>query len=360
MAKIIPMPDQTKHHVEASQWLSSIDAGLNETEKHEFQEWLATDVKNRDAFQYLAHLWDDMDDLSRLAEIFPDDGQVERKHSSANWSIAASIAVVLISITLYFGKENMHQGDLVKSYETSIGEHSSVNLPDGSVLVLNTNSLVKVSYKEAYRLITLERGEININVAHDEFRPLSVKAGDNFVQAVGTAFNIELLEDSKFELIVTEGEVRVSDRKHFEATLAHIPTGTNSPNLRKRGYVPIRLDEYSLSISKGERIVISTQPLKGVQNLPTEPSKIAEFEIQAALSWRQGNLTFNGESLENAISEISRYTSAKFEFDSEELKNVRIAGMFKSGDVNGLLLALEDSFDISSQKVDEEKYRLYR
>jgi transmembrane sensor len=360
MTKIIPMPDQTKHHVEASQWLSSIDAGLDETEKHEFQAWLTSNVKNRDAFQYLAHLWDDMDDLSRLADIFPDDGQVERKHSGASWSIAASIAVVLISITLYVGKGYMHQGDLVKSYETSIGEHSSVNLPDGSVLVLNTNSLAKVSYKDAYRLITLERGEINIDVAHDESRPLSVKAGDNVVQAVGTAFNIELLADSKFELIVTDGQVRVGDRKNFEVTLARIPRGPNSAKLTKRGNVPVRLDEDSLSISKGERIVISAQNLKGVENFPTAPSKIAEFEIQAALSWRQGNLTFIGESLENAISEISRYTSVKFEFDSEELKNVRIAGMFKSGDVNGLLLALEDSFNISSQKLDEEKYRLYR
>lgn len=360
MTKVIPMPDQTKHQVEASLWLSSIDAGLTEPEKREFQAWLASDVKNREAFQYLAHLWDDMEDLSRLAEIFPDDGRVERKYSWAHWSIAASIAVVLISITLFVGKGSMHQSDLVKRYETSIGEHSSVSLPDGSVLVLNTNSLVEVSYKDAYRLITLERGEINIDVAHDESRPLSVKAGDKVVQAVGTAFNIELMEDSIFELIVTDGKVRVSDRKNFELTLADIPKLTNSENQRKRGYVPARLNEDSLSISKGERIVIGTRDMKGVKGLSTEPSKIGEVEIQAALSWREGNLMFNGESLESAISEISRYTSAKFEFDSEELKSVRIAGMFKSGDVNGLLLALEDSFDITSQKVGEDRYRLYR
>jgi len=155
---------------------------------------------------------------------------------------------------------------------------------------------------------------------------------------------------------VTDGKVRVGDRFEFEKSLARKPSSKGVKAHDDKAYIPVMLAQDSLSVSKGERAVIGTSDLIG----PQEFKKIADTEIKVALSWREGNLSFNGESLEFAISEISRYTSTEFQFETEELKQVRIAGSFKSGDVNGLLSALEDSFEISSRKIDEETFRLYR
>lgn len=355
MTNVVSMPDQSRHHVEASEWVSRIDAGLTQAEELEFKGWLSRDDRNRDAFIYLAHLWDDMQGLSRLADLFPnEEAPVTTRVQGSRFAIAASLALVCLIAAFVLGQGAWFSSGVDKSYETSVGEHSTVSLPDGSQLVLNTNSLVTVSYKEDYRLVTLERGEIHIEVEHDEARPLSVKAGGKVVQAVGTAFNIELFDDRQFELIVTDGKVRVGDRAQFEASLAEVANNQGDAAAASEEIEPVRLGQSSLAVSKGERILL------GVQAELEALEKIPELEIEAVLSWRQGNLAFNGESLEEAISEISRYTSTEFVFENEELKGVRIAGLFKSGDVHGLLSALEESFAISSRKIDKEKYSLYR
>ena len=81
-------------------------------------------------------------------------------------------------------------------------------------------------------------------------------------------------------------------------------------------------------------------------------------EIEVYLSWRDGNLIFDGESLGDAISEISRYTTVKIVFVDEDLQRIRIAGLFKTGDVSGFLSSLRANFDIAYEQVDDNTIQL--
>ena len=93
-----------------------------------------------------------------------------------------------------------------------------------------------------------------------------------------------------------------------------------------------------------------------LQRLQDKVTKVDPIEIAANLSWRQGNIIFRGESLAEAMVEISRYTDIKFELaDNEELQKVQVAGMFKTGDVTGLLDVLTRNFNISYQKLGPYK-----
>ena len=58
------------------------------------------------------------------------------------------------------------------------------------------------------------------------------------------------------------------------------------------------------------------------------------------------------------MKEVSRYTSIAFVFLDDDLKKVRIAGLFKAGDVDGLLAVLRQNFDIAYERVGEEKVLL--
>ncbi len=73
------------------------------------------------------------------------------------------------------------------------------------------------------------------------------------------------------------------------------------------------------------------------------------------MSWRQGNLIFRGESLEDAVAEIGRYTTVEFVILDDDLRKVRIAGLFKAGDVDGLLATLRENFNISYQHTGDGK-----
>ena len=63
-----------------------------------------------------------------------------------------------------------------------------------------------------------------------------------------------------------------------------------------------------------------------------------------------GNLVFRGETLQDALDQLSRYTPENFKVVDPRISDVRIAGLYKAGDVDGLLLALKENFNIASMR----------
>jgi len=226
----------------------------------------------------------------------------------------------------YLHWENSHK--VTESfYQTLVGEQQQIQLSDGSQLILNTNSQVKVVYSQKQRLVFLNRGEIHIEVAHAPERPLSVIAGSKVVQAVGTAFDVQRVNSEKVRLWVTEGRVLVTER-------------------RLDNIVPLqKIEELSanvIAVSKGEKMILTAAASKKVE-------QIAESDMNAQLSWRQGNIVFRGETLDEAVLEFSRYSDKKFIIADESLRHVRIAGVFKIGDTERLLSTLRNNFSIEYQ-----------
>ncbi len=329
---------------QASDWIAKLDRELSNVEKSEFQYWLSQDNDNIKLLLEIAKMWDKMDDLSRLSDLFPQE-QVKKKSTPWFVAVAASFVVAIIfslvsGVSGFSPFTDQTPSSLIvmqASYQTSIGESNTINLPDNSKLILNTDTFVQVKYTQGARLIELQRGEIHINVAHDKSRPLSVLANGKIIQAVGTAFNVQVNNDL-VELIVTDGKVLVAKQKN-------ISLNSDIEQIAKR------LPQNSMAISKGEKVELDL-----TSQSAEKITKIEPIEIAASLSWRRGNLIFRGESLAEAMAEISRYTDIEFELaDDEQLKNVQVAGMFKTGDVTGLLNVLSQNFNISYEKVSSDK-----
>ncbi|MFT7558255.1 MAG: transmembrane sensor [Flavobacteriales bacterium] len=353
MSKVVKFASLEDIRSEASEWVARLDRGLNQSEQDALQSWMALSDTHKNCLFEMTKLWDDMDCLARLAALFPEHSSkstitAKPRYKYAFIAMAASITLAIMA-TLSFNTRIVNQ--LVPAqiaqifglkstdkdiYETSIGEYSTVTLTDGSLLTLNTDTLVKVGYNDDSRLLYLLRGEIHIKVSHDKARPLSVMAGQKVVQAVGTAFNVQLTDDKKVELIVTDGKVLVAE------------TGDNDVF---ENIAPLALPAASLAVSKGEKII-----LDGGNK---QVDKINTIDIEASLSWRQGNIVFSGETLEEALLEIGRYTDVKFHVQDENIKSVRIAGMFKAGDVSGLLIALKENFNIDSDKTSGNIVQLH-
>lgn len=347
MSNIIEFPNREQIYDQASLWIARIDRELTAQEQHELSQWLAASEQHRAVLFEMAELWDKMDSLARLADLFqaPTNTQQLNTHKPRFYgAIAASFALLAMVIGWNFNPQ-LHNQLLSFSpfqqqaidgvYETAVGEHSNVNLPDGSQLVLNTNSRVTVKYTEGHRLFLLERGELNIEVAHDKTRPLSVVAGNKVVQAVGTAFNVRIRNDNEVALLVTDGKVLVAKQDA-------------QPEIEK--IIAKRLPTNAMAVAKGEKVLLGSEQ--------ETIAKADDNDIAAQLSWRQGNLVFRGETLEDALIEINRYTSIQFEVADDSIKQERIAGLFKAGDVDGLLAALEQNFNIHNERIGNNKIRL--
>lgn len=333
---------------QACDWISRIDRGLQPEEHQALQQWLAENPQQQDVLLEVAKLWDKMDVLSRLSDLFPVAEKTKSPNLVKHWAAAASVAALCLLGALMFRSDvapppavdQVAATSLHATYQTKIGENNRIELPDRSTLVLNTNSFVTVRYSENSRIIELVRGEINIDVAHDSSRPLSVIAGGKVIQAVGTAFNVDIHNDY-VELIVTDGKVLVG--------ATPVATEVATEQLLAK-----RLPTSSLAISKGERVDLDP---KG--KAKAQVRKMDQVDIAASLSWRSGNLIFRGETLEDALAEISRYTNIQFELaDDEKIRQLPVAGMFKTGDVDGLLEVFKNNFNVSYERLSPDRIRL--
>ncbi|MCY4337566.1 MAG: FecR domain-containing protein [Gammaproteobacteria bacterium] len=349
MSSIHEFPDKDRVHSEAGEWLAKLDRGLAADEQASLQKWLFESEQNRDILFNMAELWDKMDSLSRLSDLFPD---VSRPRQPAwRYALAATLALVVTGLVFMqfsdrtgpvapssfeVATENPQPKNFAGIYETAVGEYSSVNLPDGTAVILNTNSLIRADYSVTERYVLLARGEAHFKVAEDPSRPLTVQAGNRLIRAVGTAFNVEIGRDNVVEIIVTEGRIAIIEEPQTE----HDSTPRNVIDLAQKA--PL--------LTQGEAAVLDATK--------AQIRKVAPEEVAVDLSWREGNLIFQGETLEEAIHEISRYTAVEFEILDERIRTVRVAGLFKAGDINGLLLTLRENFHIPSQRVGTERVLL--
>jgi transmembrane sensor len=327
---------------EASLWITRLDRGLSEQEQDELKVWLNFSTTHVETFMQLVKLWDKMESLSQLSELFPHKPQsvYSKKTPILAWA-ASFIFASLVSFGLWFnsdvflGHGTTQIVQFNDEYETKVGEQSTFFLQDKTRIKLNTNSLVKVTYTDKQRVFELLRGEMHVVVAHNKLRPLSVYAGSNIIQAVGTAFNVELVS-GQVELIVTDGKVLVSD--------------INSKSIAPLKLRNVHLSPQSFAVIKGQKAQLKAS---NTSIIGSDESKLA-----SDLAWQQGNLIFRGESLFDAMQEVSRYTDYQFDFGDEDTKSLQIAGLFKTSDISGLLAALESNFNVIFKKISNNKIRL--
>jgi transmembrane sensor len=339
MSNIYQFQPESQIYDDASLWVTRLDRGLSEAETEALRQWLALSPKHKDCLLEMADLWDRMDSLSVLSELFdPPVAQPQKNRGIGHtaWAVAASVLALVFAINLLIPATLTHdpvpeaQPLLASSetsntlYETGIGAHSTVNLPDGTKMLLNTNTQVSVTYSDNERLLVLKKGELLVEVAHDKQRPLRVQVGSKVVEAVGTAFNVYLKDDQSFDVIVTEGRVHV--KPIADKTITVVDPNNHSKTIQELG--------------RGEKLSVRASQ-------STEVEAIGLAVINDRLSWRDGNLAFRGETLQDALNELSRYTPDSFKVVDPRIKDVRIAGLYKAGDVDGLLLALKENFNIT-------------
>jgi transmembrane sensor len=354
MSNVHDLSNHQHAQYRASEWLAKLERGLSAEEQLRLDEWLLAKPENREALLALSSQWDDMDELARLAEIFPEREYRKEKKQWQRPSAILSMGFVLV-IALLVGAwgagrllvvpaADIASSQVENRFDTGRGEQSTVTLLDGSQLTLNTNTRIRTVYTTLQRQIYLERGEVHIQVAHNQQRPFIVYVGDQMVRAVGTAFNLEIKADKRVELIVTEGKVLVGARRRETLAGGH--------SIGKKQSEPVFNSVKVAPVAAGQRMLLG-DAVEKVQSIQAE-------DVRAQLAWQKGSLVFRGESLEEAIAEIERYTPVEFVIQDEDLKRLRVAGLFRTGDVEGLLASLKENFNVTSQRISAEKVILTR
>jgi transmembrane sensor len=312
----------------AATWLARRDAGLKAGEETDFAAWLAADARHRAAYLRLSLAWERSARLSRLRpEVEPIDADLlatPRAPSLWNpwwrpWrplSLAASLAALAVLIAWW-----MVGPGATRTYRTEIGGLSRMVLKDGSAVSLNTDSELRVHFTKKTRQVELVRGEARFQVAHDSERPFEVAAAGRIVRAVGTAFDVRLGDGQSVEVMVTEGRVALVD------DVDQVPANAEAPALT--------------TLAAGESAVANGNQVS--------VRRVAATEVSRRLAWESGELSFQGETLSQAVAEFNRYNRRKLKVEDPSIDSLAIGGNFHALDVESFVAALDRSFGIHSR-----------
>jgi len=84
----------------------------------------------------------------------------------ASW--AACMLAIALAGTIGWNISKRAEGVPPAAYATAIGERSTVPLADGSIVTLNTASVVEVAYEASERRVRLLKGQASFKVAHGQ------------------------------------------------------------------------------------------------------------------------------------------------------------------------------------------------
>jgi transmembrane sensor len=332
----------------AAQWL--IELQEDAPERHEeFSLWVRQSPRHVEEFLFAAAAWKALDRAGpaepaqvekliarALSEISTgvDAANVvalEARHvaekvpkSRHRWWVAGLAASALLAVLVYFFAT-------APTYRTAIGEQRTARLPDGSVLYLNTDTRVQVRYSDTERQMRLLQGEALFVVARDVSRPFRVKVGDTVIQALGTQFNVHR-ELAGTTVVVLEGSVKVE-----------------SAQLRSSGPDPtvaaIRGTATAQLLSAGEGATVNRAGSIVKRDSP---------DVAAAVAWRERQLVFRGNTLEEIASEVNRYGSRRFRVEGDVARQRRIAGTFSADDPEALLRFIREYQDLTVETSADE------
>lgn len=193
-------------------------------------------------------------------------------------------------------------------FETGVGEMRTATLPDGSTVTLNTATEIAFAFTDGERRVNLLKGEAHFDVAHDTARPFRVAAGPMTVTAIGTAFDVAALP-SRTAVTLIEGKVVVQSAASPEPT----------------------------TLAPGEQLVVAADGF-------VKPKTVAKLDT--ALAWQRSLVDINDLTLADALAEVNRYSETKVTVRDASLKDRRVSGVFRTGDVEAVALALRTYFGL--------------
>ncbi len=344
---------------EACAWLAQLETGdMTAADREAFREWINRSSRHAVEIRRIAKMSMELNALAELASPILDaaDSQTTTNRSNrfllTTKRVAAIVAsVLLIAFLVQFG---LIYDSSVRTeqqlFATSVGEQREVELSDGTIVTLNTNSQLEVDYDRSERTIRMNRGEAIFEVASGRNWPFVVRAADLQVRAVGTAFAVRLLDD-EFSVTVIEGQVEVAESSGPQDHLSQF--GSDSEAMGQSQIREYRGTKFKpLSVGSGQILIFSS----------SEDSRLlvnkSARDLQRELSWQHGLHDFSDVPLEEVISEIGRYSSLSIELEDPKLREIRFGGVFRTGETKPLLDALEASYGVDVEYVGTNKVRL--
>ncbi|MFT4116027.1 FecR family protein [Bradyrhizobium sp.] len=306
---------------EALEWFGRLrDATPDAATLAAFDSWLARSPRHAAEFRNLEEIWGGSS-FYKAAERLPaghhavaNDGT--RRHAVASPSrrgsmrmaMAASVALAVIGAWQAPSLILRWQAD----YQTSAGMQSTITLPDGSTMMLNTASAVAIDFANGRRNVRLLEGEAYFDVRRDPDHLFRVAGHFGDVEVKGTAFSVRA-DDKEDRVVLERGRVDVQ---------------------AKSG----RSDEVVL---KPGQMAVAT-----AMSLSTE-----QVDPAAVLAWRGGRVVFENQPFSKVLRELRRYYSGPVVVMTDRVNDLPVTGNYRIDNVEGAFKTLADAAGVTMNRL---------
>lgn len=312
-------------HEAAARWLLIQERGASPAEQRRLTAWLAASPLHREAFdaaRSAARRLQDLGGAPELADLRraaltarPDPRPQARTLGLAAAGVAALALGGALAWSMATPLASRHDAPLSatqRRFATAVGERSTATLPDGSIVSLNTATVLDVDYGDGERAIRLRSGQAQFHVAHGSALPFRVYAGNQVVTATGTVFDVNLARDD-VRVALLQGQVTVA------------PAAPDPEDRR-----PLE------TLSPGEVLVAR----------PGAMARVRREDVPRLAQWREGLVAFDDTPLSEAVQEINRYTTRPVVLASPEVGRLRVSGTFRIAEPERFAHTIADVFTL--------------
>lgn len=287
---------------QAAHWLMRLHGGgASSAEQQACRQWRAASGEHERAWQRVQRVQEKLG-------LLPADLAMGTLNRERRTALKHLLILAMLVPTGYLGYRQLPWQGWSADYRTAVGERRQVQLADGSLVHLNTDSAIDVRFSPEQRLIVLLRGEILISSGADpeapSRRPLRVRSDQGLMQALGTRFAVRQL-DAETALAVFDGKVRASP-------------GQAAPQI----------------IGAGEQVRFTAAHISPVR--PAQPQDI---------TWTEGQLIADDLPLKDFLGELSRYRHGLLRC-APDAAALRISGGFQLDNTDAILTALPSTLPV--------------
>jgi transmembrane sensor len=315
---------------EAASWVVRLASDQRtRADEAAFREWLAGDPAHADAFGECHAVWAGLGALADQEEAretlmpqpiaAPGFWTRRRLVTSGIGAVAAAGLGVAVVPRL-----------LGTSFTTAPGEQRTLHLADGSTVVLNTDSALKVAFTQGERRLFLDRGQAFFHVAKDKARPFRVFVGNYEVRAIGTAFDVRRIGDSA-HVTLEEGKVAI-----YHGDSVSLPAVQSAGAPQPAAAKPAAL------LDPGQQAVLAA----------AEPIAIRPADLKKTEAWRNGEIILDSTPLGDIVADLNRYGGPQIELADPALANIRVSGVFHTGRPDVFVEAVATAFPVRVREQD--------
>ncbi|MGH8464275.1 MAG: FecR domain-containing protein [Pseudomonas sp.] len=294
---------------QASHWMLKLrENGGNLHLQQQCEHWRAAQQEHELAWQRVQSLHQELN-----LRAVPGAGVALQTLESSNQRLQRRQALKLLSGAVMLGSAAWLSKDLealstwTSDYASSTAERRSFQLPDGSVLQLNTDSAADLAFDTKQRLIRLKHGEMMLTCASDTTnapgRPLLVQTRHTLLEGFDGRFVVRQDHDCT-RVSVSQGRVAI----HAPGVLQWVGAGQS-----------LRVDAQGISL-------------------------VQQQDMDAG-AWTEGLIVTRDMHLREFLTEIGRYRHGYLSC-ADEIADLRLSGVFRLEDTDKLLQLLPQTLPV--------------